>query len=401
MKCNIKEPLKIIILKIIWIESNVNFISNIIKIIELSKEIFNNDGEKLFNNIKEFIEDDSKKISYIFNEKRNPEYTKEVNECFYILLASICYCVTSDKIQLIKSKSNRANEGVEINLYYRNLKEINIIMQNLNDDLLLFLNEMYIIDELIKVIEYKKLKEIDIEKINIIRKYLRKSAEIIQSNQSDQINELISNLDDIYRELLIPNEEIMKEKGTIYYDKYYDTFRYIFYKEIKKVYNDNYRAKILEYLISEKEIIKKSNNIFQILLRQQIKVNKDFKKTKKNLLLSNDEYIKIIEKNLLDSEQDNFLSLTETLLYFFEKNSIIFFNNIYHESKEEKDSFLMEKEPLDIFKDCTNFLQEIMETNKKYERNNKYITKLFCLAYIKIFCQIFIKMFDDDEVKFK
>ena len=401
MKCNIKEPLKIIFLKIIWIESNVNFISNIIKIIELSKQIFNDDGEKLFNNIKKLILDNCKKISYIFNEKRNPEYTKEVNECFYILLASICYCLTSDKIQLIISKSTWANDGVEINLYYRNLKEINIIMQNLNDDLLLFLNEMYIIDELIKVIELQKLQEIDIEKINIIRKYLRKSAEIIQSNQSDQINELISNLDDIYRELLIANEEAVIEKGNIYYDKYYDTLRYIFYKEIKKISNVNYRAKILEYLISEKEIIKKSNNIFQILFKQQIKVNKDFKRTRKNLLLSNDEYIKIIEKNLLDSEQDNFLSLTETLLYFFEKNSIIYFNNIYHDSKEEKDSLLMEKEPLDIFKDCINFLQEIIEINKKYERNNKYTTKLFCLAYIKIFCQIFIKMFEDDEAKFK
>ena len=62
----------------------------------------------------------------------------------------------------------------------------------------------------------------------------------------------------------------------------------------------------------------------------------------------------------------------------------------------------MEKEPLDIFKDCINFLQDLIdEKNRKYDRYNKYITKLFCLGYIRIFCHIFIKLFDDDEVKLK
>ena len=91
---------------------------------------------------------------------------------------------------------------------------------------------MYIIDELIEVIELQKTNKINIEKIQNIRKFLRKNAEIIQNNQTDKISELISNLDDIYRELLIPNEEILKERGNKFYDKYYDTLRYIFYKEM-------------------------------------------------------------------------------------------------------------------------------------------------------------------------
>ena len=401
IKNNSKEPLKIIIQKIMWIESNVNYISNILKIFELAKELFKDDEKQLFSNIKNIVNDNNRKISYIFNESRNPEHTKEVNECFYILLASICYCITSEKIQLSQSPSEE--DKVKINLYYRNLKEINILLQDLNKDLLLFLNEMYIIDELVKVIELQNLEEIDLnktEKIHKLREYLRKSSNIIQSNQSDKIDELISNLDDIYRELLIPNEEL-KEKGNIFNDKYYDTLRYIFYKEIIKVNDNNYRTKILNYLIKEKEIIKKSNNIFQILLKQHIKANKDFKKTKNNLLDANDGYVKIFEKNLLDSEQENYFSLTQTLLCFFEKNSLIYFNNIYYDSKETKDTYLMEKEPMDIFKDCINFLQDLRDRNNKYDRKNKYVTKLFCLGYIKIFCHIFIKMFGDDDVKFK
>ena len=398
----IKEPIKIMLMKIMWIESNINYILDILKIFELALNIFNNDGNKLYDIIEEIIHDENKEIKYIINPTRNPEHTKEVNECFYIILAGICYCITSDKLLLAESASNKEKDKVDVIKYCVALKEINIIMQNLNDDLLLFLNEMYIIDELIKIIELQNLKKIDIEKINKIKKYLRKSAEIIQNNQPDKIGELISNLDDIYRELLIPKEEIMKEKGNQYYDKYYDTFRYIFYKEIKKVYNDNYHSKILEYIIKEKEIIKKSNNIFQILFRQQIKVNKDFKKARKNLLESKSEIINYIESNIGDNQQENYFTLTETLLYFFEKKSLNYFKNIFHSSKDEKETILLEKDPMDIFKECINFIQDLIEEKKKkYDKYNKYVTKLFCLGYIRIFCQIFIKMFDSDEPKFK
>ena len=69
----------------------------------------------------------------------------------------------------------------------------------------------------------------------------------MKKKQPDKINELIINLDD----------NIMN-----------DTLRYIFYKEINKVNNENYRVKIIEYLIKEEEIIKKSSNILQILLKQ-------------------------------------------------------------------------------------------------------------------------------------
>ena len=405
IKNNKGEPIKEILIKIMWIESNVNYISNILKIFELANKLFKDDGKKLLNNIEEIINDEKKEIKYMFNENRNPEHTKEVNECFYILLASKCYIITSDKLLLTESYSDK--NKIEINDYLYILKEINKILQSLNKDLLLYLNEMYIIDELIEVIEMQKTNIIDIEKIQNIRKFLRKSAEIIQNNEADKFSDLVSNLEDIYRELLIPNEEIIKEKekNKKYYDKYYDTLRYIFFKEINKINNDNYRVKIFNYLIKEKEIIKKSNNIFQILLKNIIKTNKDFKKTKKNLLEERkNEIINTIENNLLDNQEDNYFALTETLLYFFEKNSLIYFRNIFNDLKDEKDTEKgkekePEKEAFDIFKESIKFLED--EKNKKNEKNNKYITKYFCLAYIKIFCHVFIKMFDADDNKFK
>ena len=400
IKNNDKEPIKILIIKIMWIESNINYISNILNIFDLAKQLFNNDENKLYNDIDKIINDENKEIKYIINDKKNPEHTREVNECYYIFLASICYSITADQLKLSESSSDK--DKVEIISYREILKKINTILQNLNKDLIISLNEMYIIDELVKVIEFQSLKKINVEKIQKIRGFLRKSAEIIQNGGPDKIKELVSNLDDIYRELLIQNEEIIKEKGSLYYETYYDLLRYIFYKEINKINDENYRSKILEYLIKEKEIIKKSNSILQALLKSFIKINK---KTKENILYGKSEILDIIEFNLsedLKDKQDNYFALTETLLYFFEKNSLIYFNSIFYESKEEKDQILMEKEPMDIFKDCIKYLQDLEDgKSRKYDKQNKYIAKLFCLGYIRIFCQIYVKMFDDDKINYK
>ena len=106
---------------------------------------------------------------------------------------------------------------------------------------------MYIIDELKEVIELQKLKGINIEKIEEIRKHLRESALILQKNEPDKIDELIVNVQIIYESLT--SEGIKKEKDNNFYNKYYDTLRYIFFKEINKISDTNYRCKILEKLL--------------------------------------------------------------------------------------------------------------------------------------------------------
>jgi hypothetical protein len=111
------------------------------------------------------------------------------------------------------------------------------------------------------------------------------------------------------------------------------------------------------------------------------------------------DIIKEIENNLQDEQKNNYLSLTESLLFFFEKNSLIYFNNFFYGSHDK--ASLLEKEPLDIFQNCSYFLQDIINNNRKYEKNNKYITKFFCLAYIRIFCHIFIEAFESEDIKFK
>ena len=384
---------KILLIKIIWLESNVNFILNVLKIIDEAKKIFNNDI-LLFDKLKEQIfEDDKILINYITDEKRNPEITKEVNECYYILLAGICKCITSDEIKLIENIDINQKDNkeivIEINYYYDKLKEINKIMQILSDDLSIFLNEMYIIDELIKVIEIFK-KKMDIEKINKIKKELLENANIIQDNfnKDDKFkfsSELISNFKKIY-ELITKISEIYKSSKY-----YYDNIKYILMSEIKKISDTDYRSEILNKLLEQNEMIKKSNDILQLVLKPYLKKKDKFAKNQDKILkTNNDNIIKSIELKL-----DNKIILEETLLYLFEKNSLIYFSYI------KKNEINFDAEPLEIFKKCNKYLNDYINKSDEFEKLNfnKETCKLFCLGYIKSYCFTFINTFRDNSPK--
>jgi len=389
-----KEENKVndLLMKILWIESNVNYILNIFKIFDNAIHIFNYDINKLYEKIEEHIKNENK-IKYITNENKNPEHTKEVNECYYIILASICYSITSDEIQLTVSNPNKNKNEIDIVQYYYKLKDINKILRNLNDDLYIFLNEMYIIDELIKIIELFKN---NIEKINEIKNLLRENSLFIQkySNNAEKLSdELINNFENIYNSI-IKDETIDNDKT------YYDKLRYIFFKEIKKISDINYHYKILEKLLDSNEMIKKSNDIFQMLLKKYVK--KEYKENRNFILSGEDDIINLLDKKI----NDNFV-LEQTLLYFFEKNALNYLKNIINSKKEikkekKKETVIikLEDDPLDILIDCYEMLNSYILEPKKLSSKLKEIGKLFCLGYIKAYIHIFITTFEDEEPKF-
>jgi hypothetical protein len=230
------EEINIILKKIIWIESNKDYIKSILEIFDHAKIIIPNDNV-LYQTIEDIIYDSNIGIKYKVDKNR--EHIREVNECFYLLLSSICLGLISDKIKL----------GIDmIQNYSTQLKKINMILKDLDYDLILDLNEIYIIDELIKIIEYQYQKGTNINTITEIRKNLRDSA--IKINSGDIIN-LGINFENIYE--ILKNEE----KNEKYYCRYYDILKYIYMKEIEKVYDIEYRKTIVQLLIKEKNIIKK------------------------------------------------------------------------------------------------------------------------------------------------
>ena len=353
-------------IKIIWIETNTNYIINILKIVDEAKIIFDNDENKLYEMIQDLY--NFRNIKYITNKLKNLEVTNEVNECYYILLAIICYCITYENI----SKEN-------LSQYHSKLIEINKVLQYLNDDLLIFLNEMYIIDELIKVIEiFRKIN--NIEKINYLKNKLRDNAEIIQKyNDTEDLSQnLINNFDAIYKSI-IKDKDIYKDDSD-----YFDKLRYILFKEIKKNNNDEYRANILGKLLENNEMVKKSNNIFQILLKNHLTMD-HLKEKNENINTKFNKEDIIIQK--IEDKLKNNIILEETLLYLFEKNSLNYL----------KKRVYLDEEPFKILKDCIDYLEQYYNNTKNPDNikiKSKDFCKLFCLGYIKTYCYT---MFNNDK----
>ena len=261
------------------------------------------------------------------------------------------------------------------------------MLQILNHDLNIYLNELYIIDELIKIIDYELDKGIEnIKNIEEIKNYLVENSKIIQKNRADKFSQLRINF-----QLL--NNKLKEEKDENFKNKYYRTLKYIYMQEIKKIKEDSYRAAILGELMKEKEVIKISNDIFQILLENYTD-KEDFSYTQEYILENEDKYIiiELINKYLSDDTKDYYLALSETILYFFEKNSLVYLEYIL---KEEEES--LSDSPLDIFEECNTFLSKFKTNAVKFHGKPANITKLFCIGYIKAFCYTFIKMHDKTD----
>ena len=111
-------------------------------------------------------------------------------------------------------------------------------------------------------------------------------------------------------------------------------------------------------------MIKKSNNIFQILLKIYLKEN-EFKDNRLKLLNGDDEIIKLIEKKL--ENEDNFI-LKKTLLYLFEKNSLIYLKpNLNNQNVKANQN--IESTSLEILKDCFAFLNYYILNPEKRIQN--------------------------------
>ena len=287
---NNEDSFKLILKKICWLESNSNYIIGILEIYKKSKEILHKsnekqDDEKLFEIVSSNIK--NLNLKYITNEEKNPDITTTVNECYYLVLASIIYSITYPNINFNTMKS------LQLTNYIDTLKDISKILEELNNNLFIFLNEMYIIDEFILI--YEAFKNIDNKNLlNTFSETLRENSLIIQKNEKNISDELIQNFQKLY--------ELITQNLTDKDESYFILLKNIIFKEIKKLKDVDYRTSIFNNLVKENEIIKDSCNIFQILLRDLVKPSKiNFAKTIKNLLDSQTEIIQIIE-NIITNE---------------------------------------------------------------------------------------------------
>ena len=90
------------------------------------------------------------------------------------------------------------------------LKKINIIIKNIENDLNTYLNEIHIIEELIKIMDYNPNTRKNI--IKDIRNCLTENEKIIQKNLPNKNNKLIENFYEMNESLKKIKNEQTKEK---------------------------------------------------------------------------------------------------------------------------------------------------------------------------------------------
>ena len=395
---NKNNALKLLILKFNWIESNKDFLIKILKIYDILKDIFEeNEFIKIISKVL-----NSEKLRYITHEKKNHPISIEVNECFYKILASLCYSIIPPYINF-KNKINS-------NTYIDSLKNSMKILKTLNNELNLFSIEIDLIDELIQIYEILSINEkLDNNELSEICNILKKINLILIINKEINSDDLI----DEFKGLISKLNKILK-----YNDKeYFQLLKFIYYKEIKKVPNISYRTAIFQEVIKDAEVLINSNDILQIILFGLVRPKKDtFPKSIIEILNSTDYDIAVIIENILSNENETdkiYNALNETLLYYFEKNSLMYFHDIFHgkpkilfenddgESKKKSEDKKQSEDikkinivgPLKLFNRCVIFLNDYNSNNDKLNGMNKNICKLFCLGYIRAYCYTFVDLY--------
>ena len=388
---NKEDHLKLLLIKICWLESNLMYIIDILEIYSELKNIFIKEENKLIEIIENYS--NSNKINYITNEKRNPEVTTTVNECYYLILAYIIYSIVYPNVDL------KEKRGFEITVYFDSIKGALKKIENLSDNLIIYLNEMYIIGEFLQIYETLnsniKIK-LNLDLLNSISEVLRINIELIQGKEDS--DKLIENFHQLYE--LITRNLSFTDKN------YYSLLKYIFFNEIKKIADVKYRAAIFEKLLKEKEVIMNSKDILQMLLKKLIPLKK--KKEKYEFINSIDyllgdegRIVPMMENILKDNKEANNFVLTETLLYFFEKDSKIFIDRIMNEKCKKNEVMTLDNEEiLNILQKSIKFLDDY-NNPKKYKDKNKNVCKLFCIGFIKIFCFIFVNLIQNSNNKIK
>lgn len=272
-------------------------------------------------------------------------------------------------------------------------------MKDLNDDLQIYLNEMYIIDEFLEVRNAFELNNIrNEENLNKIKDNIINNTYLLLSNDKDKDEKLINNLKDFYSLITTTFSNIGQS-----YKGYNELLKNIFYKEIKKIPDINYRDLIFNYLIKEKETIVRSNESFNLLFKNVINPKKDIFLESLDKILFDDNIILTHIEEILKSRKNetNYSALNETLLYFFEKNSFIYLSRFINKKQQKKKNYLDDKNLLDFFEKCINYLIIIFTNRDKFIENKRNISKLFCFGFIKSYCFYFISLIKDGEKKIK
>ena len=355
---------------IIFLQSYAKDISLILEIYYFLFEHF----PKIYDDITSIIKN---KGVCMEKSERNNDYNQVNKACFYYIIESMCK-ILNQKICILFTEENN-NDNLKNESYLNHAQYFIHNLLKLEKKFMLFSNEIFLLDIIIKIIEKVKISSTHKEKIDGLIICLGDIFSEIENK-----SELITNL-------YIILTQILEQKP--------DEFSLLMNNILLNIYNSN--QNIREYLIKNillnsvlthnSKLLEHSfplfNRIFQF---DSIKLINSSKEPNFFQSLENSsELKKLFEESLNDIEQHDMIS--DILIYGFEIFFDNYFKHIIKENIDNNNDYLKK-----YLKESTDFYYVKNEANnKKYKL--RFICKLFSIAYIKSYINYLVDILTNDE----
>ena len=370
------DPIKSLAMKMVWLESNNEYISILLSIyqkIALYKK-------NLFKTIDSILE--KKEIVYEISD-RSPEHAKNINFPFFFIMESLLKIITTDfDFALLK--------GQEFYDFINILKGICQDALRIVNELGIMSKEVFTIQEFLKIEQnLNNVNQSNLENIVVVLNILSDHSKFsnILSKDETKYKDLCDNIQKLYN--------FLKEKiGET--DSFTDLILDVFLDEVKKIGNDNYRKQLVDIILGNPKLIAKSYPLMLFILKVLFYDSPEY-------ICNTIDDIKNNNKPYLESiSNTNNDCLNEIIISIFENQFNSYFDSIpklneeelekffgqYSESKKKNPTCLLLDKNLELFKICLNFLEGIYNNkkDKKNEKiNNELICQLYCIAFVKIY----------------
>ena len=297
------DPLKSFAMKIVWLESNSQYISILLKIYQKISVHEKN----LMNKIDKII--DNHEINYEISE-RSPKHTEEINSSFFFMMESLLKIITTD----FEIYNNLKDE--EFYDFINSLKEINQDALRLVNELIIFSKEVFTIQEFLLIEE--KLNNVNKSNINNILNILNiisdhtKFTNILIADES-KYQDLSNNVQKLY-------DFLLENLGNT--NNFTELILNVFVNEIKKLKNGEYRKKLVEIILNNPNLISKSYEFISIIIKTLIDNSADsIMDNLDNIKNNKDSYIILINNANNDA-------LNEIIISIFENQFNSYFDSI-------------------------------------------------------------------------
>ena len=334
---------------------------------------------ELFEQIKAIISQNI--IKYEISE-RNPEYSRIVNEVFFISLDSMLRILTS-KPEIYELPPED---------FFNLINAINDILPKalqLENNLILRTKEVISLQEILELINALLINNIaNIENIKVIIQYFNEETIYIKNNK---IRILCSNLMDFYNSL----EKIL---GNLPKKKDFDFCKIlsgILFDEYIKIGILEFREIILNIILEKNDLIKNSSQIIKTIIEYS-GVDSEPDLMMENINCITEEYSllfmvlnktknEFLEQIIMDIFERKIIKYYEMIPNLDEqqlkKNYYIYFNQ---NKKEKNKTGIIYDKSFYMFKGAIDILNSISE-NENNNENNINLLKLYSITYVKIY----------------